>query len=90
MKGFWDGSSKDNSKSGFGVAIKRVDRSRWVTISEIAVPLKDGTAMAAEVAGVCVLKAKCRPDFQQMLVFRISIGVLTESLTNNDVAIREI
>ena len=28
---------------------------RWVTISKISVLLKNGTAMAAEVAGVCVL-----------------------------------
>ena len=54
-KGYWDGSLKDNGKSGCGVVMKVVDRSRWVTISRIAVPLKIGTAMAAEVAGVCVL-----------------------------------
>ena len=35
--------------------IKGVDRDRWVTINKISVPLKVGTAMAAEVAGVCVL-----------------------------------
>ena len=55
VKGHWDGSLKDNGKSGGGVVMKVVDRSRWVTISRIAVPLKIGTAMAAEVAGVCVL-----------------------------------
>ena len=37
------------------MVIKGVDRDRWVTISKISVPLKVGTAMAAEVAGVCVL-----------------------------------
>ena len=52
---FWDGSFKDNRNCGCGVVIKGVDRGRWVTISKIAVPLKVGTAMAAEVAGVCVL-----------------------------------
>ena len=34
---------------------QRVDREGWVTIRKIAVPLKVGTAVAAEVAGVCVL-----------------------------------
>ena len=52
---FWDGSCKDNEKSGCGVVIKGVDRERWVTISRIAVLLKVGTAMAAEMMGVCVL-----------------------------------
>ena len=55
MKGLWDGRSKDNSKGGCDVVIKRVDGDTWVTISKILVPLKVGTAMAAEVAGVCVL-----------------------------------
>ena len=55
VKGFWDGWCKDHGKSGCGVFIKGVDRGRWVTISRIAVPLKVGTAMAAEIMGVCVL-----------------------------------
>ena len=55
VKSFWDVSATDNGKSGCGVVIKAVDRDRWVTISKIAVPLKAGTATAAEVAGVCVL-----------------------------------
>ena len=55
VKGFWDGSCKDNGRSRCGVAIKGVDRERWVTISRSAVPLKVGTAMGAEMMGVCVL-----------------------------------
>ena len=55
VKGFWDGSCKDDGKSGCGVAIKGVDRERWVTISRSAVPLKVGTAMEAEMIEVCVL-----------------------------------
>ena len=55
VKGFLDGSCKDNGKSGCGVVIEGVDRERWVTISQIAVPLNVGTAMAAEMMGVCVL-----------------------------------
>ena len=55
MRGHWDGSFKDNGKSGRGVVVKAVGRERWVTISKIAVPLQVGTAVAAEVAGVCVL-----------------------------------
>ena len=55
VKGFWDGSAKDYGKIRCGVVIKGVDRDRWVTISGIAVPLKVGTAVAAEVMGVCVL-----------------------------------
>ena len=57
IRGFWDGSFKDNSKSGCGIVIKGVDREKWVTNSKIAVPLKVGTVMAAEVAGVCMLKS---------------------------------
>ena len=38
-----------------GAVIKGVDRERRVTINNIAVPLKVGTAMAAEMMGVCVL-----------------------------------
>ena len=56
MKGYWDGCFKYNGRSVCGVVIKGVDRERWVTISKIAVPLQVGTAMAAEVAGVCVFK----------------------------------
>ena len=52
VKGFWDGSYKDNGKSGCGVVIKRADRERWVTISSTAVPLKVGTPMAAGMMGV--------------------------------------
>ena len=55
VKGFCDGSCKVNGTSGCGVAIKEVDRERWVTISRSAVPLKVGTAMGAEMMGVCVL-----------------------------------
>ena len=33
VKGHWDGSFKDNAKSGCGVVIKGVVRDRWVTIS---------------------------------------------------------
>ena len=31
------------------------DKERWVTISKIVFSLKVGAAMAAEIAGVCVL-----------------------------------
>ena len=48
-------ASKDSGRSGCGIVIKGVDREKWVTISTIAVPLKVGAAMAAEIAGVCVL-----------------------------------
>ena len=34
---------------------QRVDRGKWVTITKIAIPLKVGAAMAAEIAGVRVL-----------------------------------
>ena len=52
---FWDGSSKINGRSGCGVAIKGIDRDKWITVSNIALPLGVGVAMAAEVMGVCVL-----------------------------------
>ena len=66
VKGYWDGSFKDNGKNGCGVVVKVVDRERWVTISKIAILLKAGTAMAAEVAGACVLTGIL--DLLQMLV----------------------
>ena len=37
------------------MVIKGIDRDRWVAVSKNAVPLKDGTAIAAELIGVCVL-----------------------------------
>ena len=46
----------DNGRSGRGVVIKGVDRARWVTISNTAIPLKVSAAMAAEIAGVCAHK----------------------------------
>ena len=55
IRSFWDGSFKDDGKSGCGIGIKGVDREKWVTISKIAVPFNVGAAMAAEVLGVCVL-----------------------------------
>ena len=55
VTGFWDGSSKNNGRSGCGFVIKRADEDKWITISKIAVHLGIGTAMAAEVMGVCVL-----------------------------------
>ena len=54
IRGFWDGSFKDDDRSGCGIVIKRVNRQKWV-ISKIAVSLKVGAAMAAEVLGMCVL-----------------------------------
>ena len=75
VKGFCDGSCKDNGKkwvwSGDGVDIRR-----WATISRIAVHLKVGTAMAAELMGACVLTgildlifhkclcAECQPMYE--------------------------
>ena len=44
VRGFWDGSSKRDGKSGCGVIIKGVDRD----IIKIAVPLCFCTAMTAE------------------------------------------
>ena len=53
-KSLWDGSSKNNGRSGCGVVIKGGDRDKWITISKVAVPMGVGTALAAEVMGVCV------------------------------------
>ena len=58
IRGFWDGSFKDNGKGGCGIVIKGVDSEKCVTISEIAVPLKVGAAMAAEV-GWCMRAHEC-------------------------------
>ena len=55
IRGFWDGSFKDDGRSGCGIVIKGADREKWVTTSKIAVPLKVGAAMAAEVIQVRVL-----------------------------------
>ena len=55
IRGFWDGSFKNNGRNECGIVIKGVDREKWVTISKTAVPLKVGAAMAAEIAGLCLL-----------------------------------
>ena len=47
--------TKEDGSSGCGVVIKAVDRKNWITISNIAVPLRACTAMAAEITGVSVL-----------------------------------
>ena len=49
IRGVWDGSFKDDDKSGCGIVIRRVVGRKWVTISEIAVLLKVSAAMAVEV-----------------------------------------
>ena len=54
VRAFWDGSSKINGRSGYGVVIKGVHRNKRITFSKIAVHLGIGTAMTAEVVGVCV------------------------------------
>ena len=55
VQGFCDGSCKENGRSGCGVVILGVDREKWVTISKIALPLRECTDMAAETTGVCSL-----------------------------------
>ena len=55
IKGFWDGSCKENGRSGCGVVVEGVDREKWFTITKIAPLLKVCTAMAAEMTGVCLL-----------------------------------
>ena len=59
------------------MVIKGCDKERWVTISRIAVLLKVGTAMAAEVAGVFVLTGILDLVFNKCL---------TRFLTNGDEA----
>ena len=66
VKGFWDGLSKDNGKSGRGVVIKGVDRNTWVPISRIALPLRVSAAMASAAMGVCVLTEILDLVFQQV------------------------
>ena len=46
---------KSDGRSGCGLAIKRVDEDKWMTMGKIAVPLKTCTAMAAEIAEAIVL-----------------------------------
>ena len=55
MRGFLDGSSNGDGRSGCGVVIKGADRNKWITISNNAAPLGICTAMTAEVVVVCVL-----------------------------------
>ena len=55
IRGFWVGSFKNNGRNECGIVIKGVDRQKWVTKSKTAVPLKVGAAMAAEIAGLCLL-----------------------------------
>ena len=37
---WWGGGAKTDCWSGCGIVVKGVDKYRWVTVSEIAVPLK--------------------------------------------------
>ena len=37
VRGFWDGSSKINGKSGCGVVVKGADRNKWITFSKVSV-----------------------------------------------------
>ena len=83
VNGYRDGSSNDYGQSGCCVVIEGVDRSRWVTFTTISAPLKVGTAMAAEVAGVCLLMGILDLSSTNACVFRVPS---TESSTNNDVA----
>ena len=88
VKGFRDGSAKDNGNSGCGVLIKVINKDRWVAIGRVAVPLKVGTAMATEVMGVCVLTEILDLISTRCLCIQ-NIGALTKFLTNNDVTFRE-
>ena len=45
-------AKRNNGCSGCGIVVTAVDMESWITISEIAAPLKASTAMATEVAGV--------------------------------------
>ena len=85
VKGCWDGSFQDNGSSGCCVVIKGVDRERWVTISKIAIPLKVGTAMSAEVAGVCVLTVIVDLIFCKCLCVQNANQCINRILNNNDV-----
>ena len=71
MQYFWNMeggvSAKDTGEDGCGVVIYGVDSDRWVTIRKIVVPLKVGTAVAAEVRGVCVLTEILEPMFNNCL-----------------------
>ena len=55
IRGNWDGSKNEDGRSGGGIVMKAVNRENWITISNIAVSLKVGTAMAAEIAGTSML-----------------------------------
>ena len=58
VRGFWDGSSKRDGKSGCGVVIKGADRNKLITISKIRVLLDTCTATTAEVVGVRRLRER--------------------------------
>ena len=47
--------AKTNENSGCGIVIKAVDRENKITVSRSSVPLKVGTAMGSQVAGVRTL-----------------------------------
>ena len=52
VKGYWDGNSKKNGKSGCGVVVEGVNRGQLEPISTVAVLLSVGKATVAEVMGV--------------------------------------
>ena len=56
ISGWWDGSAKNDGRSGCGIVIKGADTGGWVTISEIAVPFeKERSALVTAIVGVNIL-----------------------------------
>ena len=56
--------------------IKGVDWDKWITISQMAVPFKTCTAMAAEVVGASVLTG----ILDLVLAKAISVGTINQSI----------
>ena len=86
VKGFWDGRSKNNGRSGCGVVVKGADKDKSITISKIAVPLCIGTVTAAEVMGVCV-PASWILFRTKVSALKISIIVSTQFLQSNEMVL---
>ena len=54
------GATKSDDRSGCGVVLIEIDKVRWATASEIAVPsANQGSALAARVAGRSLLDKSC-------------------------------
>ena len=71
------------------MVVKGIDHGKMETISKIAIPLEVGTAMAAEVEGVCVLTGILHIILRKCFVSKTSIHASIKYLTTDGYPARQ-